>query len=156
MLSDRLARRPRAARMFLLACLGAFLAGATLAACGNTGPGDPPQARESCGQVEQLGPNVHDPQAAETCFWQHYVNCQAAELDYTMSGVDSGTTHTLVEWPANNGCAVVDIAQNYVIPTQRSSKKTYVCASLKQKDGGLLVAGCGSEGDIFVPPANQS
>jgi hypothetical protein len=48
------------------------------------------------------------------------------------------------------------MVQTYVVPTNHQTTRTYTCAGLQHKDGGLLITGCGNEGDVFIPPASAT
>jgi hypothetical protein len=124
-----------------------------LAACGaGTGSGGgtsgPPIA---CGSVSQGATLEHpgDAHTAENCFWQAYQHCQPATLIFTAHGVDAGSTHTLTLAPQGSGCRITDVRENYVAGISHSTK-TYTCSSLKQESPGLLLQGCGAEGDVQI------
>ncbi len=106
----------------------------------------------NCGQVVMLGPNPpRDPaaQVAENCFLKAFQECRAASLTVRLQGVDAGSVTTLIVQPP---CAVVAQVETYMIPNKRETK-TFPCQGLIQnRDGGLLVQGCGAAGDITVPP----
>jgi hypothetical protein len=74
-------------------------------------------------------------------------------LDYVESGVDTGETHTLTIQPKHGTCVVSDVAQGYTANggAMTFPARSYACASIARRDGGLLIVGCGAEGDIFVP-----
>ena len=70
--------------------------------------------------------------------------------------VDFSETHTITVRPAQRGCGVTDAAQGYNanFGGHESPVTTYICASLEHSlDGGLVVRGCGEEGDLSIPSA---
>jgi hypothetical protein len=149
-------RRHRLIRSCVLTSLGMFVAGATLAAC--AGPlGGPPPAKRDCGAIHQGATVTQSDPNAESCFAQAYTSCRPATLEYTFMGVDAGSVHTFTAAPGTfGGCTISDMVQSYVVPTNHQTTHTYTCTGLQHKDGGLLITGCGSEGDVFIPPASAT
>jgi len=48
------------------------------------------------------------------------------------------------------------LVEHTIVPARVMPSQTYTCASLEQKQNGLLFKSCGEEGDFAVPaPANQ-
>lgn len=138
-----------------LASLILALAGSGLVACV---PGPAPIIGQNCGTVQQgLGGTfaVGDPSGPETCLWQAYMHCKTATLVFTQFGVDTGDTHTITVERQGGTCAVFDAEQGYSanFGGSRSGITTHTCSGLQQRDGGLIVTGCGAEGDINIPPA---
>ena len=145
------ARRSLAARTCALVVLGIVLAGAALTACAGSSSGPPP-AKRDCGAIHQGAGGIQSDPTAEQCFARAYTSCHPATLEYTFTGVDAGATHTFTVAPqAYGGCSLTDTVQSYVIPSHNTTR-TYTCAGLKQQGGGLLITGCGNEGDVFIPP----
>lgn len=139
--------------MFIVAlCLG-------MAACGvspSLGSASPTSTRNtgpaiSCGSISQGGPVAQpaNASAAENCFWQAYQQCKPATLEYTVSSVDTGTTHQLTLTPQTDGCRITDVSTHYVVPnTQKTT--TYVCSGMTKLTQGLQLQGCGAEGNFKV------
>ncbi len=68
-------------------------------------------------------------------------------------GVDTGDTHTITVQPTNGACGVRDAAQGYSAEPGGSQYTIYTCAKMtRSPDGGLIVRGCGEEGDLVIPP----
>jgi hypothetical protein len=151
-MQHKAAHHSLAVRACALLILGIVLAGMALTACAGSSSGPPP-AKRDCGSIHQGASVVQSDPTAESCFAQAYTSCHPATLEYTYMGVDAGATHTFTVVPQAYGrCALTDSVQSYVIPTNYHTTRTYTCAGLKQQGGGLLITGCGSEGDVFLPP----
>jgi hypothetical protein len=81
----------------------------------------------------------NDPLEAQRCLWQAYVRCQAATLVFVFPALDEGTTtHTITVQHTAGRCALTDT--------------TYHCARLTHQGRGLLLVGCGREGNLYLPP----
>ncbi len=144
-------RHSPTARTCALLILGIALAGAALTACAGSSSGPPP-AKRDCGAIHQGAGGIQSDPTAEQCFAQAYTSCHPATLEYTFMGVDAGATHTFTVAPQAYGrCSLTDTVQSYVIPSHNTTR-TYTCSGLKHQGGGLLITGCGSEGDVFIPP----
>ncbi len=119
----------------------------------------PPQSTpvvqgEDCGKIQMLGPNPPtDPSAlqSENCFWQAFQECRGATLTVIQQRVDSGTSSIFTIQKIDQ-CTISDTEQTYFVPRPPQNAKTYTCAGLSRKEGGLLFQSCGTAGDIFVPP----
>ncbi|MGB8644934.1 MAG: hypothetical protein WCF84_06835 [Anaerolineae bacterium] len=107
-----------------------------------------------CRQITMLGPNPpNSPNAldAENCFRQSFESCASATLTVSIRGVDAGTTHVFTIVKSAGGCRVSDTLQSYVIPLRTPSPSTVQCTGVVTRNGGLVITGCGDEGDILIP-----
>lgn len=122
-------------------------------------PSQPPSTgTQQCGSVNSLGGHVTSTgaQQAESCFAHAYQTCSPATLTASINAVDSGTTHTFTIQNSAGSCTVTDTAQTRVIPRPAGPATTYSCGGVSQMSSGLVVSGCGSEGDVTVPaPSGQ-
>lgn len=147
---------------------GAALAVA-LAACdsGSSGPQaqGTPGAPQNCGTVlisggRQAPTNGPVAQQAETCFSRAYAKCQAAALTLTIMGVDSGVIRTFtLQRNSGGACQVMDARHTYIAPSHDSPTATFTCAGLQAAQGaqgGLVVVGCGADGDIAIPASPRT
>ena len=51
---------------------------------------------------------------------------------------------------------ITDLVEHTIVPARVMPSQTYTCASMEQKQNGLLFKSCGEEGDFAVPAlANQ-
>jgi hypothetical protein len=110
--------------------------------------------RAGCGEIRMLASNPPLDRAAleaEDCFYQAFQDCRAAELMVTMSGVDAGTTHRFSIAKSGSQCRITDTMSRYVAPRPTPAPEVLTCRGLIRRDGGLVVQGCGSQGDIVVP-----
>ncbi len=149
----RRARGLSVARRWLGVALGIALLGAAVAGCGQAAGSNPPP--QNCGTVQLHGTALVDGAnagQAETCFYQAFQQCQRVSLAVNEMGVDAGTDRVFSTASGGApGCVISDAVTTYVIPTQHNITKTYTCAGLSRKDGGLLFSSCGADGDIYVP-----
>jgi hypothetical protein len=79
-----------------------------------------------------------------------------ATLVYDFRNVDVGSSHAITVQPVTSGCEINDSVQNYSaghLFASRSSVTIFHCTGLQQHTGGLLLAGCGQEGSIDLPPS---
>ena len=116
----------------------------------------PPVPLASCGSIVIGGVQRAplDPSAAstaETCCAHAYQQCVAATLQVTWMGVDAGVVRHFAVSPSGGQCSITDQAQSYVAPRPPLPATTYACASVAQKPEGLIIAGCGADGDVLVP-----
>jgi hypothetical protein len=141
------------ARRLLALALGITLLGAVLTGCGQAATNIPPP--QNCGTVQLRGIVLVDGASAgqaETCFYQAFQQCQRASLAVNEMGVDAGTDRVFsTASGSGSDCIISDMVTTYVVPTQHNTTKTYTCASLSRKDGGLLFSSCGADGDVYVP-----
>lgn len=148
------------ARRSLLVGLVTLLTVVALAACGTQSA---PKIGHDCGEVTGgfRKTSISDPDEAESCLWHAYIQqpCAAATLTYIAPGTDFSDTHTITIQPKKSGCVVEDTEQTYLASGNHTSPlTTSTCASLQQRNvGGLIVVGCGAEGDITIlaRPAEQ-
>lgn len=149
--------------------------GLLLSACGKAGdvflpPRPAEQAGTVCGRVENESRTVYAGAEAppssvadvEDCFWQAHAGCaQAATLIYTTDQPlgDSSTsfsdiagviwTHNVVTQRQAGSCVISD-----TVLVNGKVLKTYQCGSMARRSGGgLILRGCGMEGDLTIPPA---
>jgi hypothetical protein len=115
-------------------------------------PGPFPQiVGHNCGEAAPRS----DPLEAQQCFWQAYLQCHAATLVFTFFALDEGTTtHAITVQRTNGQCALTDAVQSHtggpVLGTEIVT--TYTCSGLTQQTRGLLLTGCGREGNVYLPP----
>ncbi len=133
--------------------------------CGSEGvvyvPRFPTLIGQDCGAVDLMAsgvavsrPSSPDPIA---CFVSAYAMCQAATLVYSgyLSDVsnpdDLAEAHFVSFQPQNGDCAVSDVDDRlFGVPREQITQ--YACAGLQpQPDRGLVVSGCGAEGDVHIP-----
>jgi hypothetical protein len=80
--------------------------------------------------------------------------CTAATLTYTEIVVDVGTIHQFTVTPHFIGkCTITDKAQPFSANGGGSTgpPTTYTCATVQSVANGVVVRGCGAEGDVFLP-----
>jgi hypothetical protein len=106
-----------------------------------------------CGTVTLRGPVPLDAGAAsiEGCFYQAFQDCAPATLEVLVRGVDTGVSHSFSITSTGGGCVVADAAQRYRAPGGSTSVSTTCTGVSQTPDGGLLISGCGSLGDVQVP-----
>lgn len=143
-------------RMALVAVLLAFV---SLSACGVTTGASAHAATQHCGSVSALvGPSPSastNPADAEHCFAQAYAQCNAATLVYTQHGLDTGVTRTFTILTNGQGCSIQDMVHSYLVAIKGTPPPdlSYYCSGLQQKQSGLVVTGCGQDGDVSIPAA---
>jgi hypothetical protein len=92
--------------------------------------------------------------SAEVCLLHAATQCTAATLTYTEILVDVGTIHLFTVTPQFIGrCTITDKAQAYSANGggSRGPPTTYTCAAIQPLANGVVVRGCGAEGDVFLP-----
>ncbi len=130
------------------------IAAIALLAAGCTAAVAAPGPIQDCGTIQMRGPNPpagESARQAENCFWSAYQQSQNARLVVTITGVDTVETHTLALDHKGGQASITDTVQHQIVPARPLPAQTYTCASLTQKQGGLLFQSCGDEGDFFVP-----
>jgi hypothetical protein len=142
-------------------------AGGLLAAdCGDEGdfrlrPRPPEQAGHICGELFQgtveidAGYNGLSVSQIEECFWRAYQTCTPATLLYSAAG-RFYFMRTFAIQPSGSACKINDSSRQAGTAPNTTILTTIACAGLAQRDGGLLISGCGSDGTIFVPPGKAS
>ena len=140
-----------------------LLIGCGLAACGSnsttTGGGSSatstPALPKNCGTIKQMaGKAVGTPatiQQTGDCFWQAFQQCQPASMTFTVSGVDTLTTHTLVTKKTATSCAVTDTIKHQIVPRPSKNTTTVTCAGVTKEQGALRFTSCGTSDDLVVP-----
>jgi hypothetical protein len=110
---------------------------------------------QNCGMVQTLPGgklrNTITANEVEHCFWQNFQQCRTASLVFTVSGVDTITTHTFTVRNNNGHCSVSDAVQLRIVPSKAQPAKIYKCAGVSQQHAGLQFSQCGGEGTITVP-----
>ena len=140
-----------------------LLIGCGLAACGTnstTGGGGSsatptPAPTKNCGTIRQAAGRtigtITGSQQVGDCFWQAFQQCQPALMTFSVMGVDTLTTHTLVTKKTAASCAVVDTIQNQVVPSPSKHTTTVTCAGVTKEQTDLRVTSCGNQGDLVIP-----
>jgi hypothetical protein len=137
-------------------CVFALVAVGTpvlVASCGAAASPVQPAEVRNCGTVTVRGPNPPTDTAAaqaEQCILTAYSMCQPATLTFVTQGVDASTTITFTI-QSGSPCVVNGVSQFAIVPATHTTTP-FACARVTPKDGGVLFVGCGSAGDIFVPP----
>ncbi len=103
--------------------------------------------RKGAGPVELVAGR----QDAPACFAAAFARCQAATLDYTNHGVDTGDEHVLLVQPTAAGCRVSDDFRHYSPVRATNKKNTYECATVQAIGAGVVVRACGALGDVEIP-----
>jgi hypothetical protein len=99
------------------------------------------------------GGTAGDFTASEQCLWNAYETCQAATLVSQNVGLDSSLTHAVSVQQQGVNCTVMDITQGVVEsgPFSQPTRHSFHCRSIEQQARGLVVLGCGAEGDVTIP-----
>jgi hypothetical protein len=117
---------------------------------------------ENCGHVQlnNFGPAA--PQGgnlqAEDCFWQAYPHCGPATLGASSFFVDAGETYSYTLQSQGSTCTLTDSHDHHMAPKGTSQIGTFTCQGMLRNPsaGGLIVEGCGRDGNIFLPPPAQA
>jgi hypothetical protein len=138
--------------------LAALAAGAVIVAIvwfAGTLPGPFPQIiGQNCGEVSAAAAagSSSDPDEAELCLWQAYRTCRTATLVFSEPALDfGGSLSAITVQPHGGRCELTDAIQGNC-SRAGCSVTSHRCASLQQQNSGLLVQGCGTAGDIYLPP----
>ncbi len=134
--------------------------------CGDEGdlklhPRPPEQAGHICGELFQgtveivAGYNGLAVSQIEECFWRAYQTCTPATLLYSAAG-RFYFMRTFTIQPSGSACKINDSSRQAGTTPNTKILTTIACAGLAQRDDGLLISGCGSDGTIFVPPGKAS
>lgn len=124
-------------------------------------PSNTPQATitssKQCGTVTMLGQNSPTDSAAnvaESCFFQSYKECQAAQLIVLSHGVDTATTTT---YSIKSKTCEIDGSSQFTMAGSHTQNSTtsFTCNGIKQTDKGLTLSQCGTSGDVTIPQAKQ-
>jgi hypothetical protein len=114
----------------------------------------PIQSGRNCGTVSVIAqdpPTDRSALSVEQCFQTAYRACQAGTtLTLETRGTDllNKSTFTLT---GGSPCGISGVTETTIVPS-RHSTVSYSCERLSEKNGGLLLTGCGRAGDIFIPP----
>jgi hypothetical protein len=134
--------------------------------CGDEGdlkfhPRPPEQAGHVCGELFQgtveigAGYNGLSVSQVEACFWRAYLTCTPATLLYSAAG-RFYFMRTFTIQPSGSACKINDSSRQAGTTPNTTTLTTVACAGLAQRDGGLLISRCGSDGTIFVPPGKAA
>jgi hypothetical protein len=134
--------------------------------CGDEGdlklhPRPPEQAGHVCGELFQgtveigAGYNGLSVSQIEECFWRAYQTCTPATLLYSAAG-QFYFVRTFTIQPSGSACTISDYSRQAGETPNTTILTTIACAGLAQRDGGLLISRCGSDGTIFLPPEKAS
>lgn len=116
---------------------------------------------QNCGTVYLGGSQTYDADNGEQCLWDAYISCRTATLEAVAQGIDAGWDGGITIQRQGKNCAVsiVVIASGggKLFAQTAETLSTYQCARLQKQQAGLVVNGCGSMGDVVLPPrpANQ-
>jgi hypothetical protein len=89
--------------------------------------------------------------ASEQCLWHAYETCQAATLVYKNWGLDFIGTHAVTVYQHDKNCLVTDATQGVLEGHGELARDSYQCTGMEQQASGLVLLGCGAEGDITIP-----
>jgi hypothetical protein len=134
--------------------------------CGDEGdlklhPRPPEQAGHICGELFQgtveivAGYNGLSVSQIEECFWRAYQTCTPATLLYSAAG-QFYFLRTFTIQPSGSACKINDSSRQAGKTPNTTILTTIACGGLAQRDGGLLISRCGSDGTIFLPPGKAS
>lgn len=151
--------RTRRVRRWMGAALAVLVAGAVIVAifwfAGTRSAPFPQIIGQQCGEVTAptAASSSWDPDEAELCLWQAYRMCRTATLVFSEPALDfGGSVSAITVQPPHGGrCGLTDAVQGNC-SRAGCSVTTYRCADLQQQNSGLLVQGCGTAGDIYLPP----
>jgi hypothetical protein len=124
-------------------------------------PRPPEQVGHVCGKVYQYSGGVIDiltgtpVSQVEECFWRAYQTCTPATLLFTVA-YRLVFTRTFTVTSNGAACKINDYSRQAGTTPNTTILTTVVCGGLAQRDGGLLISRCGSDGTIFVPPGKAS
>jgi len=139
--------------------------GLLAASCGTEGdltlrPRPPEQVGHVCGEIFQnsaevtgVGTDLSVSQI-EACFWRAYQARMTTTLLYTADD-EVIVTRTFTIQPSGGTCMISDSTRHAGVAPGSSTLTAVACAGVEQRDGGLLVNGCGADGTSFVPPGRM-
>ncbi|MDQ6694942.1 MAG: hypothetical protein M3014_11085 [Chloroflexota bacterium] len=115
---------------------------------------------EQCGLIQERGAQLVEDtagaQQAELCFLHAYGQRLPATLVLQIMGIDTVGKHTLAlgtsDTQGGGGqYGVTDTVEFRVVPRPQVTTTVYNCSGLLQSDRGLVITGCGQEGDLLIP-----
>jgi hypothetical protein len=89
--------------------------------------------------------------ASEQCLWHAYETCQAATLVYKNGGLDFIATHAVSVYQHGGSCSVTDATQGVLEGHGELARDSFQCTGMEQQASGLVLLGCGAEGDLTIP-----
>jgi hypothetical protein len=155
--------RKRAARwrgwvVALVAILAmAAIASGILVAIDVIFPAYPQIVGKNCGTITAgEGGMAGDFTPAEQCLWHAYETCQAATLVYKNAGLDFTETHAVSVQKHGGNCSVTDATQGKQDSSfGQPSRLSYQCSGMAQQASGLVILGCGAEGNVTIPASQR-
>ncbi len=139
-------------RVLPIACVAAIAAGAiTIGMPHAPALADAGSSQSVCGDVNLNTASGADATKAFDCFTNAFSKCSPATLFAT--GTDAGQpaswTFTTVDGGVDYGCSVAETLAHG--NPGATTTDTYLCHKLsRDKDGALLVGGCGAQGDVAL------
>lgn len=108
---------------------------------------------QNCGEVHApVGQKATPtPDVARVCLWMAYQQCTTATVIYTDTIVDVAWRHFVTVRPQSGHCTVQDAVEFHNYNRRTQSVTVYSCKSLSQSSAGMIVTGCGDEGDVTIP-----
>jgi hypothetical protein len=108
---------------------------------------------KNCGAITAgEGGRAGDFTSSEQCLWNAYETCQAATLVYNNAGLDFTVTHAVSLQKHGESCTVTDATQgNQDGSLSQPTRNTYHCRGIEQQARGLVILGCGAEGNVTIP-----
>lgn len=148
-------------RGWVVACVAvlamAAIASGILVAVGVIFPPYPQIVGKNCGTITAgEGGTAGDFTPAEQCLWKAYATCQAATLIYQNAGLDFTETHAVSVRQHGGSCSVTDATQGKQDESfGQPARHSYQCSGMEQQAGGLVIVGCGAEGDVPIPASQR-
>ncbi len=116
---------------------------------------------QNCGTIRfRSMTQSDDPGHGALCLWRAFTTSDsstgrhAVTLVVVIAGIDISETH-VITLQSSAGSRVLTDTTRRASASVRSGDfpiHRYVCASLRQQFGGLLLSGCGGERNIYIPP----
>jgi hypothetical protein len=94
------------------------------------------------------------------CIWRQWQSCTSANFDYIEDTPTDVVIHQ-VAFAAQNSTqtcqmTIQDMVQHLGPTAPPADIHVYACTGLTQDHSGVIVHGCGSDGDVVVPPPTKS
>ncbi len=144
-----------AASLAALVAAGTVMSTAVVAAAADqTAAVSSASAEGDCGSIDLASAGAAQISAAASCFQQAVDGCKAAQLKATWQTQDETVERDIIVSPGDYSCMILESVTHTPKGSAADSSAQYRCAGAASSPDGLVIRGCGADGDVRIVAAH--